>query len=303
MKKVLIDFVPTPIGDLIATVPYLDKYREEKGCDIYVSLFNEDLSVLFGETYPLIKFLKKTDTIDCEETIVIEYNFSKKENKSIQSIFAEELGFVDPPYIRPRISIPTAERKIKSKYISIGVHSTLQYKYWNHPQGKRVQPDSPNWNELCGLIRKKGYTPVVLERDEMFGVAPYWNGLPRKSNKKIGQSLLETIEYIYHSEFYVGLSSGMAWVAHALGKPVVMISNFTEDWNEFDLSIGDYKRITNKFVCHGCYNNYNESDYLKSKEAKSWYSCPRHENTKRQFECHTSITPEMVFNEIKDWLK
>ena len=34
-----------------------------------------------------------------------------------------------------------------------------------------------------------------------------------------------------------------------------MIANFTEDWNEFDLNLPDYKRITNKNVCHGCWNS------------------------------------------------
>ncbi len=37
-------------------------------------------------------------------------------------------------------------------------------------------------------------------------------------------------------------------------------------------------------------------------EYEDWYWCPKHKNIDRQFECHTSITPEMVYNEIKDWL-
>jgi autotransporter strand-loop-strand O-heptosyltransferase len=303
MKKILIDFIPTPIGDLISAVPYFDKYREQNNIDLFISISNIDLSYLFVTTYPLLNFVTKIDTGKYDDKIIIDYNFSNKKTKSIQSNFAEELGFEDAPYIRPNIVLPMGERKIKSKYVSMGVHSTLQYKYWNHPSGKRVQPESPNWNELCGLIRKSGYTPVVLEKDEMFGVSPFRNGLPRKANKKVGQHLIETINYIYHSEFYIGLSSGMSWVAHALGKPVVMISNFTEDWNEFDLSIKDYKRITNKSVCHGCFNNHDDDFYLKSKNSNDWYSCPRHRDTNRQFECHTSITPEMVYNEIKDWLK
>ena len=38
------------------------------------------------------------------------------------------------------------------------------YKYWNHPNGKIEQPNSTYWDELCGLIRKSGYTPVVVEK-------------------------------------------------------------------------------------------------------------------------------------------
>jgi autotransporter strand-loop-strand O-heptosyltransferase len=152
---------------------------------------------------------------------------------------------------------------------------------------------------LCGHLRKCGYTPVVIERDETFGVPPFRNGMPSKANKKFGLSLMESINLIYHSEFYIGISSGMSWVAHALGKKVVMISNFTEDWNEFDLSTEDYIRITNKSVCHGCWNRIN-LDYTF--DLKDWYWCPEHKGTERQFECHKSITPEMVINQIQHLL-
>jgi autotransporter strand-loop-strand O-heptosyltransferase len=91
----------------------------------------------------------------------------------------------------------------------------------------------------------------------------------------------------------------MSWVAHALGKKVVMISNFTEDWNEFDLSSDGYIRITNKSVCHGCWNKIN-IDHEFNKE--DWYWCPEHKNTERQFECHKSITVEGVVEKISHWL-
>jgi autotransporter strand-loop-strand O-heptosyltransferase len=149
------------------------------------------------------------------------------------------------------------------------------------------------------MIRTAGYTPVVIEKDELFGVGPEWNGLPKKAQKKIGLDLKETINLIEHSEFFIGLSSGLSWLAHALGKPVAMISNFTEDWHEFDILTKDYKRIVNKSVCHGCWNRVGiEYEF----DVNDWYWCPRHRGTSRQFECHTSITPEYVFNEIKNWL-
>ena len=133
----------------------------------------------------------------------------------------------------------------------------------------------------------------------MFGIDPYKNGMPSKSNKKIGLSLEETINYIQHSEFFIGLSSGLSWLAHSMNKKVAMISNFSEDWHEFDLSSQDYKRITNKSVCHGCWNKINKEHMF---DISDWNWCPLHKNTERQFECHTSITPQMVFDEIKDWI-
>jgi autotransporter strand-loop-strand O-heptosyltransferase len=149
------------------------------------------------------------------------------------------------------------------------------------------------------LLRKSGYTPVIVERDEMFGIPPLRNGMPSKSNNKIGLSLEDTINYIHHSDFFIGLSSGLSWLAHAMGKKVVMISNFSDENHEFDLSCNDYKRITNKSVCHNCWSQINKEFKF---DAGEWYWCPKHQDTPRQFECHTSITPEYVFEQIKDWL-
>ena len=111
--------------------------------------------------------------------------------------------------------------------------------------------------------------------------------------------LVDIVNYLLHSEFFIGLSSGLSWLAHALGKKVVMISNFTEDWTEFDLSLPDYIRITNKSVCHGCWNKVNIDHTFNTSD---WYWCPKHQNTNRQFECHTSITPQMVMDQIQHFL-
>jgi autotransporter strand-loop-strand O-heptosyltransferase len=233
--------------------------------------------------------------VEYDEKISIDYVF----NKSIQGGYAEQLGFENPPYIRPVVLIPELLRPIKNKYIALGVHSTCQIKYWNHPNGFVSQGDSTNWNELSAILRKRGYTPVTVEKDETYGVPPFYNGVPSKSNKQIGKTLLDAVNIINHSEFYIGLSSGMSWVAHALGKKVVMISNFTEDWNEFDLSLDDYIRITNKSVCHGCWNKINVEHTF---DKNDWYWCPLHKDTERQFECHKSITVNNVMEKIENWL-
>jgi len=288
MKKLLF-LESRSIGDNIAAIPYLDMHRDEDK-EIYVSI-NDNMIQYFEKEYPNTKFVGRNDGVVYDEIVPLVYDF----NKPLQLGYALQMGFDPAPYIRPRMTLPVGIRSIKSKYVTIGIHSTAQLKYWNHPKGKKVQQEATYWNELCGMLRKSGYTPVVVERDEMFGVPPFRNGLPGKANKKFGQSFDESMNLIYHSEFYIGISSGMSWVAHAMGKPVAMIANFTEDWNEFDLSLPDYKRITNKSVCHGCWNKVN-IDHAFDKN--DWYWCPKNKN----FECHTSITPERVYEEIKNWL-
>jgi len=294
MKTVYIHLLSNSIGDTIASTPYVSEYQKKHGVNVIFNI-NDPYIFLLNESYENIEFVGRNDVVEYDEKISIDYVF----NKSIQGGYAEQLGFENPPYIRPVVSIPELLRPIKNKYVALGVHSTCQIKYWNHPNGLKSQGDSTNWNELSTILRKRGYTPVTVEKEEMYGVLPFYNGVPSKSNKQIGKTLLDAVNIINHSEFYIGLSSGMSWVAHALGKKVVMISNFTEDWNEFDLSLDDYIRITNKSVCHGCWNKVNVEH---SFDKNDWYWCPLHKDTERQFECHKSITVNDVMEKIKNWL-
>jgi len=100
----------------------------------------------------------------------------------------------------------------------------------------------------------------------------------------------KTINHIYHSDLFIGVSSGPAWLAWCLKVPVIMISGCTHASHEMSTGV---ERIINEDVCHGCINDdSNEFD------RGDWNWCPRHKNTDRQFECTKEITPEMVIEAI-----
>jgi autotransporter strand-loop-strand O-heptosyltransferase len=294
MKTVLINIPSNSMGDIIAATPYVSEYQKKHQHNVLYKI-NSFLIPFLKNEYKNLTFIDKDTDIQFDETINLDYIFFE----SVQGGYAKQLGFENPKYIRPVITPPNSPRTIKNKYISLNVHSTAQVKYWNHPEGIKSQVVSPYWNELSSTLRKLGYTPVTVERDELFGVPPFRNGLPSKANNKVGVSIQDLINLLTHCEFYIGLSSGISWLAHSLGKKVAMISNFTEDWTEFDLSEPDYIRITNKSVCHGCWNRVNIDHAFK---ADDWYWCPKHQNTERQFECHKSITPQMVIDQIQPFL-
>lgn len=285
----LIDLNSHSLGDLVAALPYVQLWSEQHDTPVTVKT-NLIFKDLFKWSYPSILF---TDTLDGwqEEDIVrIWYKF----DKAIQAGYAEQLGFENPAYIRPKIDRILKDRPMEQPYVTFGVHSTSQLKYWNSIDGREGQTLATNWNELCKMIKTTGITPVCLSNHELFGKPPHWNGLPEEAHK-VFVDLKEVINWMWHSKFYIGPSSGLAWVAHALGKPVVMISNFTKDWNEFDLSVKDYKRITDESVCHGCW-------HTEKFDGSNWYWCPKHADTDREFECHKAITPEKVFETLREWL-
>jgi hypothetical protein len=88
-----------------------------------------------------------------------------------------------------------------------------------------------------------------------------------------------------HAEFFIGLSSGLSWLAWAAGRPVVMISGFTHPTNEFETPY----RVINYHACNSCWN-----DVRHLFDHKDFMYCPRHKDTPRQFECTRLITVEQV---------
>lgn len=93
---------------------------------------------------------------------------------------------------------------------------------------------------------------------------------------------------IHHSELYIGVSSGLAWLTWALNKPTLMVSGFSSEWTEFSSKM---TRIINKDVCNSCFNNH-------KLDAGDWDWCPSHKDTPRQFECTKKISPEIVIEGI-----
>ena len=285
INKVLL--TTNALGDTIAFMPVVEKFAQSFIYPLYVGI-NNDLIPLFQGIYGNIILVDKSSMDIDDKTLKIDYRF----DKPIQHGYAEQFDMVDFKYIRPTINRSGKERPVKNKYITFSVHSTTQCKYWNHPDGRQKQLTSDNWNDLSGMFRKMGITPVCVDKWDSFGVSPIFNHVPKKSLNVINRSLMDAINYIEHSEFYIGLSSGMSWVAHALGKPVCMIANFLNEHNEFELGINDYLRITDKSVCNDCW-------YTNTFDSGDWYWCPKHKNTDREFECHKAITPERVMHELK----
>ena len=104
-------------------------------------------------------------------------------------------------------------------------------------------------------------------------------------------SMDNTINMIWNSKFFIGLSSGLSWLAWMMGKQVVMISNFTKADHEFQ---SNCIRITDENVCHGCWNNKNFKF-----DRGDWNWCPIWKGYDRQFECHNTIKAGKVIASLQ----
>jgi autotransporter strand-loop-strand O-heptosyltransferase len=190
-------------------------------------------------------------------------------------------------------------RPVKEKYVAIGVHSNgPQLKYWNYPNG---------WDYVVKYLNSKGYKVIAvdlydqfptedMESSLVFNKVPldklkrHINKIPKGVIKEIGNPLDVTINNLVHSEFFIGLGSGLSWLAWSLNKKVIMIHGMTKPWYEFQHNC---VHVHNDEVCNGCWHR-DETLNLKG----DWLLCPDHGGTEREFECSKEITPPMVFSAI-----
>ena len=187
--------------------------------------------------------------------------------------------------IIPKIEYKVKDRPCKEKYICISPHASAGAKYWQHPTG---------WQDIIDYINNTLKYKVLLISHEGHNDSFHNSKLPGgKKLKNIvdftGDHPIEDImSIIHHSELYIGVSSGLAWLTWALNKPTLMISGFSSEWTEFSSKM---TRIINKDVCNSCFNNY-------KLDAGDWDWCPSHKDTPRQFECTKKISPEIVIEGI-----
>jgi len=281
-KRVFISFGSKSLGDTLAWIPYCEEFRSKHDCELIVSTF---MNELFVETYPNIEFVKPGEIVP---SIYAQYelgwfynqNGTYDENRHpsdfklqpLQKTATDILG-LDYEEIRPKLSLPKVK---KEKKVGIGFHSTAQAKYWNNPNG---------WQEVVDYLNDLGYECVIYSKE---GNGYMGNRYPKGVKVFKGGSLQDVINEFATCEFFVGLGSGLSWLAWSCNLPVVLISGFSEEWAETKL---DTHRVINKSVCHGCFN----WDRL---DAGDWNWCPQHKGTKKMFECSKQITSEMVIKEI-----
>ena len=74
---------------------------------------------------------------------------------------------------------------------------------------------------------------VCIDQRRTHGQGLAWTQIPNGAEDRSGLSLQECA-FAQAREFFVGLSSGLSWLAWAAGIPVVMISGFTHPTTEFE---------------------------------------------------------------------
>ena len=297
-KEVNIVFQSKALGDTLAWFPYVEQYRVDNKCDVNLFLPLQELIPILKPNYPEIVFLKEEDYIiqgrdglyfkmSMDARSIMSYKIGARwdgrQHFPLQQSASEILGL---PFKekRPNLHFKNYGRPIKEKYVAIGVHAAgPQLKYWNYPNG---------WDYVVKYLKHKGYKVLAVDLHEDRSRDGYVNKTPDGVEKRNGEPLDITMNNIIHSEFFIGLSSGLSWLSWALNKWVIMINGVSKPWCEFQHKCIHVFNHSDD-VCTGCYHR-DETLNLKGE----WDVCPDHKGTDRQFECTKEIEPPMIFSAI-----
>lgn len=288
-KRVFITLDSKSLGDTLAWFPQVEEFRKKWNCHVICSTFmNDELKNQYTE----IEFVNPGSVVN---NIYAMFNIgwfwdgdlpSRQKHPNdfrkfpLGKTAADILG-LEYKQTKTLLEIPNIE---KIRRVGFGIHSTAQTKYWNNPTG---------WQELTNFFNAIGYEVIVLSNE---GDGYMGNKYPEGVSVLIPGDLNNLKMEMSKCELFIGIGSGLSWLAWTLNIPTVLISGFSEPISEFD---GDgVLRIFNPNSCNGCYNRYkfNPGD---------WNWCPDHSGTERQFECTKSITGSHVLSKIleKGWIK
>jgi autotransporter strand-loop-strand O-heptosyltransferase len=293
-RDILIQFPIGTLGDIMAWFPYAARFAQVHGCRLICGM-SALIIPLLRDAYPHIRFVTHAEIEEqgIAETVYATYCiglFFDDAAHEHQPTDFRHVGLhrtagyilgVDPTEERPRISLPDESRPIAEPYVCIAVQASTQCKHWNNPHG---------WREVVLSLKARGYRVICIDQKAVNGTGLTWTHIPNGAEDETGDKpLAERARMLRHADAFIGLSSGLAWLAWAAGCPVVMISGFTHPTNEFETPY----RVINWHACNGCWNDirhrFDHHDFM-------W--CPRHANTPQQFECTRLITGSHVIATI-----
>ena len=180
-----------------------------------------------------------------------------------------------------KIYHPTKPRQISEPYVCIAAQSSITPKAWLNAKG---------YDEVVSYLKSLGYRVLCIDKNREQTSHGMTVKMPQGAEDFTGDiSLIERINLLAYADFFIGLSSGLSWLAWAVDIPVILISGITAYWFEFDTPY----RIINRLVCNSCHND-------TTLKWPQFEVCPYHKNTPRAYECSKKISARQVIDMIDE---
>lgn len=269
--EVLLHIDSVSLGDTICfssfLKPFVEKYKPKSltVSTFWPEVFESDsikfISAISEDTVEIDKFLNVSFIRNEIDQVVNGMMWSSRNMLGISQ--------ETPPFRPPLKRIELEEKK---KKVCIATESLNAMAKWTRPGG---------WQKVVRHLLDLGFEVhnISFERSEEIDGVFYHHG---------NEDIMAAARHMNESVLFIGLSSGLSWLAWGYGVPVVMISGFTKAHNEFDCY-----RVMNDRCCTGCHNVF----------ASVTSPCPIFATTFRANECHMTITPEMVIAQTENALR
>ena len=288
-KKVYIMLPQGALGDGLAWLPVADQFQRRWECDVTV-VMGAWLIGLVGKQYQNLGFLPAEKTQGLAGAYAAYflgmYNREREgwrpvppQCLSLQQMAQSILGL---PFEVLKCRLPRGSRRpVPEPYVCISTLATNRCKNWNFPGG---------WEDVVAWLKSVGYRVFDIDRDGALSYAGIVSSMPKNAEDWTGhRPIAERVAALEHADFFIGLASGLSWLAWELDVPVVQISGFTLPGSEFYTPY----RVQNFSYCTGCWNDAgHEFDPKKA----VW--CPRHQGTSGEVMCTLTVTPKMVKDAI-----
>lgn len=276
-KDVCVNLLPGALGDQIAWLQAALTLKRETNCRLHILLRPEHAQI-FESAHPDVTFVTM-ETFRPEDYYAIypvgvwgygnfDHNPTDFQEDNLIVHACNILG-VPINQEPPKLAESTKDCKAEfGSYVCIATRASKKMKQWNHPGA---------WEKIVDYLKGLGYRVFCIDADA--------DAMPPNAENATGLlPLRERIDLLSGAEFFIGGTSGLAWIAWACKIPVALISGCTESWVEF---ITPY-RIIDRSVCHACHNwgDMRFDDFDKCVAEKD-------------YECTKAITPERVMQVIE----
>ncbi len=269
------------LGDAISALPFFREFKRRHRCKLSV-LLPKFIREFAANLYPDITQATEISFENYANYFPVmpigDYPKVPADirNEPMEYIHGIILGLETLP--AQEIFKPTAPKIFSEPYVCIGVQASTPTKGWHYPDG---------WKIIVNYLKSLGYRVFCIDKEKFQSKGNYSIAAPENAEDFTGDfSIMERANMLYHAEFFIGLGSGLSWLANAVNCPVVMICGFSQDWFEFHTPY----RVANRLVCNGCLNDV-RVDFIGK-------SCPYHKGTARELECQKKIYPSAVIDAI-----
>ena len=289
-NEVLIIIDPNAIGDSIAWFQSVVDFQKKWSLSLHL-IMNEQVAELFKDNYKSIFFHSNDDSI--KRNVKFIYRLGTVFGSNNESYVFR--NFFDPYVMLSKTGCMTlgveftrerpkpkfsSERLIKEKYVCISSFSSKKEKNWNNIDG---------WNEVCEWLTERGYRVIDIDRNEIVQYDDEKEYIPDCAENWTGAlPLSQRLQLIANSDLYIGLASGLTWLAWLVNVPKIVILGGTLDHTEICDDACSF--IYDRQKCRGCLTHH-PSDALR-------LGC-KYKGRARAYECTKSITFEMVIHQIK----